>query len=283
MKIKILDHGYVELIEAWGTGKAGVCSFDQHEAGLQWEKGDDYEVGIIEAARSSTQSSFRGWKPQECNCEAGLDDGPVFENGVKVDHLVYCAARKNPGDQRLLNYLYKNRHDTPFEFAGMIIEVQAPIFVVREWHRHRTQSYNEASARYAPLPAVDYIPTVERLLMHDETNKQAAALSGVEPLKNRDDAEILRSIIMTHSHDAEKRYQMLLNEGVSKELARLVLPVNRYTRMRASANLRNWLAFLTLRCTSRTQWEMQQYANAVSEIIKEKFPRTYEAWKESSI
>src|SRR5690606_29555938 len=221
MKVEVLDHGYVEFIEAWGTGHSGrddVIGYPH-----------DYEVGIIEAARQSTQGSFRGW---------------------------------DSGDARLLSYLYCNNHSTPFEFAGMVIEVQAPIFVFREWHRHRTQSYNEASARYAPLPAVDYIPTVERLLMHGGTNKQAAALADVEPLKNREDAEILRNIIMTHSQDAEKRYQMLLNKGVSKELARLVLPVNRYTRMRASANLRNWLAFMTLRCDPVAQWEIQQYALA---------------------
>lgn len=249
MKIKVLDHGYVEFIEAWGHGKGGEPNTWLGQGG---DSHGDCEVGIIEAARQSTQGSFRGWEP----------------------------TRDHPGDARLLSYLYRNNHSTPFEFAGMVIEVQAPIFVFREWHRHRTQSYNEASARYAPLPAVDYIPTVERLLMQGEANKQAAALAGVEPLKNHDDAEALRNIIMTHSQDAEERYQMLLNKGVSKELARLVLPVNRYTRMRASANLRNWLAFMTLRCDPAAQWEIQQYALAVAEIIKEKFPQTYALWEE---
>src|SRR6185437_1734218 len=84
----------------------------------------DCERGIIEAARQSTQGSFRGWGQ----------------------------------DAKLLRYLHEHKHATPFEFAGMVIEVQAPIFVFREWHRHRTQSYNEMSARYSPLPDLCYVP-----------------------------------------------------------------------------------------------------------------------------
>ena len=122
MKIEVLDHGYVERIEAWGYGRDGHtqpnvrASVEGEESGVFLEP--DYERGIIEAARQSTQGSFRGWDE----------------------------------DQRLLKYLHEHRHATPFEFAGMVVEVQAPIFVFREWHRHRTQSYNEMSARYAPLP-----------------------------------------------------------------------------------------------------------------------------------
>src|ERR1700761_5591412 len=118
MRIEVLDHGYVELIETYGAGVAGVF------AEREW---NDYECGIIEAARQSTQGSFRGWDQ----------------------------------DEKLLKYLYAHKHTTPFEFAGMVVEVQAPIFVFREWHRHRTQSYNEMSARYSQLPDVFYIPSPE--------------------------------------------------------------------------------------------------------------------------
>src|SRR3990167_3384931 len=116
-KINVLDHGFVRLVEVWGKGDAG-----------------EPEAGIIEAARQSTQGSFRGWEL----------------------------------DEKLLRFLYCNdpKHATPFEFAGMVIEVQAPIFVFREWHRHRTQSYNEMSARYTPLPDVNYVPSVERLMIN---------------------------------------------------------------------------------------------------------------------
>jgi thymidylate synthase (FAD) len=93
------------------------------------------------------------------------------------------------GDEKLLAFLWDNKHATPFEMAGAIIEVQAPIFVFREWHRHRTQSYNEMSARYTPLPDVNYIPTVERLLMNSKTNKQAGTVRGAAEMTQQN-AEI---------------------------------------------------------------------------------------------
>src|ERR1700722_1823180 len=110
---------------------------------------------IVEAARMSTGKGFNGW-------------GPTKEG--------------NPGDEKLLRFLYENAHATPFEMAGVVIEVQAPIFVFREWHRHRTQSYNEMSARYTPLPDVNYIPTVDRLLINSKSNKQAGTIKGAEEL-----------------------------------------------------------------------------------------------------
>jgi thymidylate synthase (FAD) len=100
-----------------------------------------------------------------------------FERPVWMKRVNYPA-----GDEKLLKYLYNNHHMTPFEMAGMIIEIQAPIFVFREWHRHRTQSYNELSARYTPLPDVNYMPTVERCMVVSGTNKQAGAIKGADEL-----------------------------------------------------------------------------------------------------
>ncbi len=162
---------------------------------------------------------------------------------------------------------------TPFEMAGMIIEVQAPIFVFREWHRHRTQSYNELSARYTSLPDVNYIPTVERLMMQGGANKQAQG-TGAELLESH--AKHFQAQLLTHYGHCETLYRWALDAGVPKELARVHLPVGRYSRMRASANLRNWLAFLTLRMDVAAQFEIRQYSNVVAELVKHKFPRTYE-------
>lgn len=225
VQINVLDHGYVRFVEDYGRGDAG-----------------ESEAGIIEAARQSTQGSFRGWDQ----------------------------------DEKLLRFLFsgKPQHATPFEFAGMVIEVQAPIFVFREWHRHRTQSYNEMSARYAPLLNLNYVPTVERCMMGSQTNKQAAALRGAEEL-TEDLARDFINELRTDYQIAETDYQEALRTGIPKELARLVLPVGRYSRMRASANLRNWLAFMTLRADPAAQWEIQQFANAVGQIIAERFPKTW--------
>lgn len=187
--------------------------------------------------------------------------------------LLDCSGTEVPGDEKLLKYLYDNAHATPFEMCGMTIEVQAPIFVFREWHRHRTQSYNEMSARYTPLPDMNYIPTVDRLMSSSKSNKQAGTAAGADELTLEKAATFQRMLVAMYKQQ-EGFYQEALLGGVPKELARVHLPVGRYSRMRASANLRNWLAFLTLREAPGAQWEIRQYAGALHTILREKFPRT---------
>jgi len=220
--VRVLDHGYIRLIETWGCGDAQIA-----------------EAGIIEAARQSTQGSFRGWEQ----------------------------------DEKLLQFLYDNKHATPFEFCGAIIEVQAPIFVFREWHRHRTQSYNEMSARYEPLPDLNYIPTVERIMLDQGKNIQSSAIKGAERLTEQA-ATIFQSELREHYAESEELYQESLISGIPKELARCCIPVGRYSRMRASANLRNWMGFLTLRLSSHAQWEIRKYAHAVYDLLNNEFPKT---------
>lgn len=233
MQIQVLDKGYVKFVESWGGGLA-----------------DEAEAGIVEAARQSTQGSFRGWDT----------------------------------DQKLLGYLFnsKPQHATPFEFAGMVIEVQAPILVFREWHRHRTQSYNEMSARYAPLPDDYYGVTLERCMLANSatTNKQAQNATGTE-LTELHAGLWLDAMKAAYAH-CEAVYQDGLRAGIPKEVARVVMPVGHYSRMRSSANLRNWLAFMTLRMDPNAQWEIRQFANAVAEIIAAKFPQTYRLYAGSA-
>jgi thymidylate synthase (FAD) len=130
------------------------------------------------------------------------------------------------------------------------------------------------SARYTPLPDENYVPSVERLLMNSKTNKQAGTIKGAAEL-TPETAESYRFWLAEHYKTDELFYQQALAMGVPKELAREHLPVGRYSKMRACANLRNWLAFLTLRADSHAQWEIQQYALAVALLIAEAFPRTY--------
>lgn len=205
---------------------------------------------IVEAARMSTGKGFQGWGTVE-----------------------------KPGDEKLLKYLWENKHGTPFEMAGMTVEIQAPIVVFREWHRHRTMSYNEMSARYSPLPDVNYVPSVERCMVVSSANKQAGVVAGAEQLTHESALEWLADLAEVYEH-AERVYQSGLRRGVPKEVARLPIPVGRYSRMRASANLRNWLAFLTLRSDHvpsgrAAQWEIRQFANAVGDLIADAFPRTW--------
>jgi thymidylate synthase (FAD) len=253
VETKVLDHGYVRLVESWGSDER-----------------------IIEAARMSTQKGFEGWGVEEtCAHCKGVGSEPGFGPGslCKVCRGARVAINK-PGDEKLLAYLWKNNHATPFEMAGAVLEVKAPIFVFREWHRHRTQSYNEMSARYAPLPNENYLPSKERMLMGGgHVTKQAGTVADAERLDDTT-AELLRDEELAFNEAAERFYRKKLASGVPRELARTHLPVSRYSRMRASANLRNWLGFLTLRMAPQAQWEIRQFAEGVHGALRVKFPRT---------
>ena len=256
-KVQVLDHGYLAVVETWGSDER-----------------------IIESARMSTGKGFIGWGREECRACGDFPTQPKTPRACPGDgrdgkHEWY----RIPGDEKLLSFLRENHHDTPFEFAGMVVEVQAPIFVFREWHRHRTQSYNEMSARYTPLPDVNYVPTGERLLINSKTNKQAGVVAGAEELTT-EKAEWFRQRLVEVYAEDESLYQRALSWGVPKELARVHLPVGRYSRMRASANLRNWLGFATLRSAPSAQWEIQQYSDAILVMLREAFPRTLELFDE---
>ena len=269
---QVLDHGYFEVIETWGSDER-----------------------IIEAARMSTGKGFEGWGARvvegacgQCDGQGIVDDRgyalrgqPFFE--PKTCHVCEGDKRKRaPGDEKLLRRLWEHKHATPFEMAGAIIEVQAPIMVFREWHRHRTQSYNEMSARYTPLPDLNYVPSVERLMRNaGTTNKQAGTIADSDAL-TVENADALMVEEREFNAAAERFYQKKLEAGVPKELARTHLGVSRYSRMRASALLRNWLAFLTLRDHEDAQWEIRQYAIQVHEALRETFPRTLALFDEST-
>lgn len=263
-EIKLLDHGYIKLIEVWGSDER-----------------------IVEAARQSTDGAFRGWGPnykcRTCGClwRNNHDDTiSLFDMYQKsctdCEGKTLDCSDEVPGDEKLLSYLYNNNHSTPFEMAGCIIEVQAPILVFREWQRHRTQSFSELSARYTPLPDLYYMPTLERVMINSSgSNKQAGRIAGADELTEGSARAFLALLEQDYAR-AEEAYQGALRVGVPKELARCIMPVGHYSRMRASANLRNWLGFMTLRSAENAQWEIRQYSDALNGMLAEKFPRTME-------
>lgn len=260
--ILTLDHGYVNYVEHHGSDER-----------------------IIEAARMSTDKGFQAWGYYSWKCPAcgyhtsGTDvhvwtglsvlDGDTLK--CPNDGVYLVSDVKMPGDEKLLRYLYEHHHTTPFEMAGATFEVQAPILVFREWHRHRTLSYNELSARYTTLPDLYYVPSVERLqnAVQSKTNRQASA-SG----HSLDFAHAWQQFIITQTQLSRQAYEKLLEAGVSREVARVVIPVNQYSRMRVSGNLLNWIRFLRLRCEASAQWEIRQYANNVRIHLESLFPRT---------
>lgn len=275
--VKVLDHGYVRFIEAWGHGDAG-----DSEGGLA-ERVRDYECGIVEAARQSTQGSFRGWEDRPCaslTCQNGFDSSqPNWNIPPHVKCPICNGTMIVHGDKKLLASLYnsKPQHATPFEFAGMTIEVQAPILVYREWHRHRTKSYNEMSARYATLPNNNYVPDWDNLKERGERGEKSRNKQekGTHPW-NEYAARGWWLRLPEVYDQLERMYQEALGAGVPKEMARILIPVGRYSRMRATGNLRNWLAFITLRSDPAAQWEIRQFSLVVEQIVKKKFPRTWD-------
>jgi thymidylate synthase (FAD) len=184
------------------------------------------------------------------------------------------AGEDQGSDARLINYLWKNHHTTPFEAVSFTFEIKAPIFVFRQWHRHRTWSYNELSARYRELPEEFYIPKPEQIGTQATNNKQGRALG------NRDD--VSGGMIKLACEGAFGIYRDLLERGVPRELARSVLPVATYSHMFASADLLNLLKFLTLRCDGHAQYEIRVYADAMRELIRPIVPVCVGAWESAT-
>lgn len=188
------------------------------------------------------------------------------------------AGEDQGSDAKLINYLWKNHHTTPFEAVSFTFEIKAPIFVFRQWHRHRTWSYNELSARYRELPEEFYIPKPEQIGIQSKDNKQgrssADACDDFVSLRARE-SEALQ-IACQQSFNV---YRELLEKGWPRELARSVLPVATYSHMFASVDLLNLLKFLTLRCDGHAQYEIRVYADAMRELIRPIVPVCIAAWE----
>ena len=177
-------------------------------------------------------------------------------------------------DTKLLNYLVKNHHTSPFESCVFTFEVKAPIFVFRQWHRHRTWSFNEISARYAELPEEFYVPAVEQITTQAASNKQ------MRTDEQHPDAVGLQLLINTTSKQAFKTYKVLIANGAPRELARSVLPVGTYSHMFATVDLHNLMGFLRLRLHSHSQYEIRVYAEAMLKLIEPIVPISVAAFRE---
>lgn len=196
---------------------------------------------------------------------------------VRAARVSYDAAwrtgEKEGSDHRLIGYLWRNAHTTPFEAVTVTFEIKAPIFVFRQWHRHRTWSYNELSARYRELPEECYVPHPDKLCAQSTGNKQGRTDDAVA------NADYLVAFMHRRNHAAFELYRELLTAGVARELARSVLPVSTYSHMFATVNLLNLFRFLTLRCDSHAQYEIRVYADAMRDLIRTICPIAVAAWE----
>jgi thymidylate synthase (FAD) len=184
-------------------------------------------------------------------------------------------------DEKLIRYLWNNHHTSPFESVEFQFEVKAPIFVFRQWHRHRTWSFNEVSARYTELPDNVYVPQIETIGVQSASNKQARDIGFPLDDDTQGDRQQQLDLVKTHHARAFAVYQSLLACDWPRELARTVLPVATYSRMFAKVDLLNLLKFLTLRLHPHAQYEIRVYAEAMLDLIRPLVPVSIAAWEQT--
>ena len=228
---------------------------------------------------------------------------PVLDHGFVryIDHMgsdqrIVEAARisyKSPGkgeeaDKKLLHYLWKNAHSSPFEFPKITLNMKMPIFVMRQYIRHRTQAVGEVSARYTELPDEFYWPT--RWRRQDVKNKQGSVGGDDFNPNLLDESQVFgttgEDVIITadmalrhHCGVSYDLYKAMMEAGIAREMARMVLPLNIYTEFYAVWDLKNLLHFVKLREDAHAQAEIQEYGRAIKAILVELFPWTMEAYE----
>ena len=209
-----------------------------------------------------------------------LDHGFVRLDAVLADDLsVVNAARVSFGTRReameerdagLVRFLMRERHGTPFEHNFFRFHIKAPLFVTREWQRHRIGSFNERSGRYSELPDEFYVPAASAV--RTQVGKPGAYT--FEPMPDDTTAEVRAGIESSYA-ESYGRYQELLSAGVAKEVARSVLPVGLYTEFYWSVNARSLMNFLSLRNAETAQYEIRVYAEAAEQHFAHAMPITH--------
>ncbi len=202
--------------------------------------------------------------------------------GQTADAAIVQSARVSYGqgtkkvseDRGLIRYLLRHRHTTPFEMIEFKFHVAMPIFIARQWIRHRTANVNEYSARYSVVPDRFYHPGIEGVRKQSRANRQG----GEELIDAGTAREFLKYLDRCEGHYAE--YEKFLEKGVSRELARIGLPLNVYTEWYWKCDLHNILHFLSLRMDEHAQQEIRDYAVAMFALIKPIVPITAEAFED---
>ncbi len=216
-------------------------------------------------------------------CTKVLDHGFVkLIDSMGDDSSIVQAARVSYGkgtkqvseDRGLIRYLMRHDHTTPFEMVEFKFICRMPIFIARQWIRHRMASVNEYSGRYSEIPDLCYIPELDKITKQSTTNKQGGTNEQV------DDPAYFREEMITESGNLFMNYQAYLNSGMRKELARINLPLSSYTEWYWKIDLKNLLHFLKLRLDSHAQYEIRVYGEAMAEMVKKIVPIAWEAFED---
>jgi len=217
---------------------------------------------------------------------------PVLDRGFVrlVDYLgsderIVQAARVSYGegtttvsrDKALIDYLIRHGHTSPFEQVVITIHAKIPIFVARQWVRHRTARLNELSGRYSEMVDEFYVPQTQRVKPQDTFNLQASSQDEELPPELQ---KKVAEIISRDQGSVYANYREMLDDGVSRELARINLPLSLYTQWYWQIDLHNLFHFLRLRMDVHAQWEIRQYADAVAKIARAVAPWAYESFEE---
>lgn len=237
--IKVLDHGFVTLRNISGPTRRS-CEYPMMDGSVR----DDYEYDTD-------------------------DIDPA--NAARMSFNQTDSARTREQDLKLCEYLMKNKHTSPFEMISVWLEMKLPIFVARQFVRHRTVRLNEVSGRYVTLPAEWYIPEI---VGGKATNNKQGQVDNLD----EGEQEEFKSALDNHCEDGYRMYLQAMERDVAPEHARLMLNVNHYTHWLWNQDLHNLLHFLSLRDHSHAQVEAQAYAKAIDSLIREVLPNTMELY-----
>ena len=247
------------------------------------------EIDALRAApRQTLRAVSEGMEAHLYNVIPVLDHGFVRVVDYMGDDAAICqAARVSYGkgtksvqnDEGLIRYLMRHWHSTPFEMCEVKLHVKLPVFVARQWIRHRTANVNEYSARYSILDREFYIPAPEHVAAQSVVNNQGRG----ETLTGEEAARVL-DILKSDSERSYNNYQAMISDdgqqGLARELARMNLPANIYTQWYWKVDLHNLLHFLRLRADAHAQYEIRVYADAICSVVADWVPYAYAAFED---
>lgn len=199
------------------------------------------------------------------------------ESIVEAARVSYSGGKTTRDTRGLLRYLMRHEHSSPFEFASIVLHIKAPLFVARQWYRHRTAKVNEISGRYVTLTHGHYVPP--ELYLRSTSNKQGRSADKLEP---RSECEFLGKMNRVMD-DSASVYHEMIEAGVAPELARIALPMGTHIEWYWKMDLRNLLHFLRLRLHQTAQKEIQEYAKCIAKIVKEWAPLSWEAFEDYTL
>jgi thymidylate synthase (FAD) len=200
-----------------------------------------------------------------------MGDDQAIEDAARVSYGE--GTRKVNETRGLLRYLVRHKHTSPLEAIEIKLRVKLPIFVERQWARHRTAHWNEISARYSELPEEFYIPDYDQICYQSTDNKQGRSGPVEEGL-----AKTFREELLLGCSDRFQDYKQHCEEGIARETTRIGLPLGTYTEKIWKIDGKNLLGFLALRCDHHAQWEIRQYANVIAKIVEVWCPLLWQAF-----